>query len=244
METITVCDWYRRRYWVLGMARVAHATAIQEQSADDFTNQMHNDIGAVQTALAVSTLADTGRTLEFFRRCDTGYSSEYRRARVELKELQTDRARREQLDRLSRPPGSDVESCFVQTDDKAGHSGKYWDRTEPKQGPVAHENKIDERTQEVTDNPETAEGSAAIHCGSAWEPYSPDHAFTEPAVQADPQSEPAAGGSEKIAERTEPTVVALSSPLHVLTPLSSLGPLAPAKPQPAYPSGAAARHFP
>src|SRR5437879_5822619 len=31
VETITACDWYRRRYWGLGMAKVAHATAIQEQ---------------------------------------------------------------------------------------------------------------------------------------------------------------------------------------------------------------------
>jgi hypothetical protein len=159
VETITVCDWYRRRYWVLGMARVGHATALQEQSADDFTNEMHNDIAAVQTALAVSNLADTGRTLEYFRRCDSGYSREHRHARQELKELQTDRAKREHLERLSRPPDFDIESCFVHTDDLAEEAKKYSQRTEP-----------DQKTSSTD--------------VQSWEPYSPnDDAIAEPLVE-------------------------------------------------------------
>ena len=112
VETIAVSDWYRRRYWCLGMAKVAHATILQEQSSDDFTNALHQEIGGIQTALAVSKLADTGRTLEFFRRCDSGYSREYRRARLELKELQTDRFKREHLERLDGPPDFDIAACF------------------------------------------------------------------------------------------------------------------------------------
>jgi hypothetical protein len=161
VETITACDWYRRRYWGLSMAKIAHATAIQEQASDDFTNAIHQEIGGMQTAIAVSKLADTGRTLEFFRRCDSGYSREHRHARKELKELQTDRLKRERLERLDRPPDFDIESCFVRTYD-----------------PPEEAKKIDERTQPAS------HASGFPPEIQSWEPWSPnDEAIAEPLLE-------------------------------------------------------------
>jgi hypothetical protein len=225
VETISVCDWYRRRYWVLGMAKVGHATALQEKSADDFTNEMHNDIAAVQTALAVSKLADTGRTLEYFRRCDTGYSREYLRARKELKELQTDRAKREETERLSRPPDFDVESCFVHTDDLAEEARKYAERRDPGV-PFRGAGTEIPFTGFSCDVPsekysEQTEPATVIQ---SWEPYSPENAVQPEApghadadsdvdaqaqhtVESELQPEPATAAAEKIALRSEPTGV-------------------------------------
>jgi hypothetical protein len=92
VETITVTDWYRRRYWELGMAKVAHATILQEHAGDHFTNDLNKEIPSAHTAIAVS---DNQRTMDFFRRCDSSYSREYRRARLELKELQAERKQKE-----------------------------------------------------------------------------------------------------------------------------------------------------
>jgi hypothetical protein len=197
VENITVCDWYRRRYWVLGMAKVAHATVLQEQSADALTNAMHREMPPVQTALAVSKLADNGRALEFFRRCDSSYSRENRHARQELKELQTARLKREHLERLERPPDFDIASCFVHTDDLAEEAIKYSQRTEP--------------------NPETSATDV-----QSWEPCTPGDEVVDElpvqlvpnaAIEMDPQpvvsadtlpEPPPVVPPEKNAERTEP----------------------------------------
>ena len=96
VETITVSDWHRRRYWMVSMAHVAHATGLQEQSMDAYTLKCSQENAATPTALAIGNLVDHGRSLEFFRRCDSGYSREYRNARKELKELQAERFKLEQ----------------------------------------------------------------------------------------------------------------------------------------------------
>jgi hypothetical protein len=110
VETIAVCDWHRRRYWVLGMAKAAHSAALQEQNCDALSHEMSKEITALPTALAIGDL-DNCRTLEFFRRCDSAYSREYRRARAELKELQAERLKREKEDFLAR-----LNDC-LETDD-------------------------------------------------------------------------------------------------------------------------------
>jgi hypothetical protein len=113
VETITVADWHRRRSWALGMARVAHAAILQEHSADKFTRELNQQIPAVNTAMAVTNLVDNGRALEYFRRCDAGYSREYRRASQELKELQAERKEKDREDKFSitETPGMPKKSC-------------------------------------------------------------------------------------------------------------------------------------
>jgi hypothetical protein len=178
VETLTVADWYRRRYWCLGMAKVAHATILQEQSTDGFTHALHQEIGGIHTAVAVSKLADTGRTLEFFRRCDSGYSREQRHARKELKELQTDRFKREERERLSGPPDFDLESCFE----------KYPEPTEP-----------DIPFRGVSASV-PFRGAGTNVPASEIRPPEPD-----PSDNDAPPEPPTAAASEKIAKPTEPS---------------------------------------
>jgi hypothetical protein len=127
VETIAVADWHRRRYWIVGMAKVAHATKLQEKTPDLLAHELNREIPAVHTALAVS---DNVRTLEFFRRCDTSYGREYRRARLELKELQAERKQKEAEDQFF----ENIEAGLT-TDDfiSPNEFEKFIKQTEPNQ---------------------------------------------------------------------------------------------------------------
>jgi hypothetical protein len=136
------------------MAKIAHATALQEQSCDDFTWKFSQEFGAIQTAIAVSDLVDKGRSLDFYRRCEAGYSREYRNARKELKELQAERRKYEQAILDDGGDSTDFE-CFeenceptepdsvLQNRDGVGHplpqpdpSEKSAEPTEPELTPI------------------------------------------------------------------------------------------------------------
>jgi hypothetical protein len=147
VENITVADWYRRRYWALGMARVAHASILQEHTADKFTSELNREIPAVNTALAVSNLVDNGRSLEYFRRCDSGYSREYRRARAELNELQTARLRHESDTTIEQ---TDPDPTWTVSDDEAANLASLF-QTEPSPSD-ADEEKIYEQTEPDLDS--------------------------------------------------------------------------------------------
>jgi hypothetical protein len=131
VENIAVSDWHRRRYWIVGMTKIAHATALQEQSCDDFTHNFSRERGATQTAMAMSNLVDNGRSLEFFRRSEAGYSREYRHARKELKELQADRFKYEQAILNEGGDSTDFE-CYVESEfPESSFSEKMSEQTEP-----------------------------------------------------------------------------------------------------------------
>jgi hypothetical protein len=121
VETMAVADWRCRRVWCVEMAQIAHATLLQEQSADDLTHQHNNEIPAVHTALAIGSLADNGRALEYLRRCEAQYSLQYRRARAELKDLQAERREHERLE---------LEANLA-TDDFIDPTEEISNRTEP-----------------------------------------------------------------------------------------------------------------
>jgi hypothetical protein len=54
----TVTDWHRRRYRELGMAKVAHATILQEHSGDQFANDLNKEIPSSHTAISISELQE------------------------------------------------------------------------------------------------------------------------------------------------------------------------------------------
>jgi hypothetical protein len=123
VENITTADWHRGRYWIIGMTKVAHATELQTQSCDDSTHSFSRERGATQTAMAISNLVDNGRSLEFFRRCEAGYSREYRHACKELKELQADRRKEEQAILDEGGDSTDFE-CYFDSEFPHPHSAK------------------------------------------------------------------------------------------------------------------------
>jgi hypothetical protein len=84
VESMAVVDWKRLRAWCCEMAAIAHATRLQQMSADDVVNEMHQEIPAMLTALAMKNLADTSHYLELVRRYEVGSSRESRRIREEL----------------------------------------------------------------------------------------------------------------------------------------------------------------
>jgi hypothetical protein len=187
VETITVSDWHRRRYWVVGMVRVAHATVLQEQASDSFTRKFSQEYGATQTALAVGNLVDHGRSLEFFRRCDASYSREYRNARKELKELQADRFKQEQAILDDGGDSTDFE-CYVESEfPEYSFTEKDSEQTEPNipfRGAGTNDDAI-------PDPPVQADAEAD----------------TQLAAQLVVQPDTATGAAEKVVDQTEPDSV-------------------------------------
>jgi hypothetical protein len=95
VQIIAVNEWRRQRMWTLEMGTVTHATLLQEESGDTVATAHGEEYPNLPSSIAYGNVANNGRSLQQILRAEALFSRESRRARIELKELQTERRKRE-----------------------------------------------------------------------------------------------------------------------------------------------------